>query len=166
MVKRNAKVVQTDLMFLNAYLNNTISKKELLDILNRLLAVGGTTLERVTFILEKLVREVKKGRLISTRLEEEDAKVLEEIAKEENVDKATLVRKWILSKITEHRLEKAAEKYRKGLISIEEAAKMANTTIWKFIEYIREKNIWPPFQSKEELEKELEQTKKLLKQDS
>jgi len=112
------------------------------------------------------VRKVKKSRLISTRLEEEDAKVLEEIAKEENVDKATLIRKWILSKITEHRLEKAAEKYRKGLISVEEAAKMANTTIWKFIEYIREKNIWPPFQSKEELEKELEQTKKLLKQDS
>jgi len=112
------------------------------------------------------VRKVKKSRLISTRLEEEDAKILEEIAKEENVDKATLIRKWILSKITEHRLEKAAEKYRKGLISIEEAAKMANTTIWKFIEYIREKNIWPPFQSKEELEQELEQTKKLLKQDS
>jgi len=109
---------------------------------------------------------VKKSRLISTRLEEEDAKVLEEIAKEENVDKATLIRKWILSKITEHRLEKAAEKYRKGLISIEEAAKMANTTIWKFIEYIRGKNIWPAFQSKEELEQELEQTKKLLKQDS
>ena len=105
---------------------------------NRLLAVGGTTPERVTFILEKLVREVKKGRLISTRLEE-DAKILEEIAKEENVNKATLIRKWILSKIAEHRLEKAAEKYRKGLISIEEAAKMANTTIWKFIEYIREK---------------------------
>ena len=104
-----------------------------------MLAVGGTTPERVTFILEKLVREVKKGRLISTRLEEEDAKVLEEIAKEENVDKATLIRKWILSKITEHRLEKAAEKYRKGLISIEEAAKIANTTIWKFIEYVREK---------------------------
>ncbi len=60
MVKRNAKVVQTDLMFLNAYLNNTISKKELLDILNRLLAVGGTTPERVTFILEKIGEEGEK----------------------------------------------------------------------------------------------------------
>ena len=60
MVKRNAQVVQTDLMFLNAYLNNTISKKELLDILNRLLAVGGTTPERVTFILEKIGEEGEK----------------------------------------------------------------------------------------------------------
>jgi len=107
---------------------------------------------------------MKKSRLISTRLEEKDAKILEEIAQEENIDKATLIRKWILSKITEHKLEKAAEKYQKGLISIEEGAKMANTTIWKFIEYIREKNIWPPIQTKEELEKELKETKKLLKQ--
>jgi len=106
---------------------------------------------------------MKKSRLISTRLEEEDAKVLEEIASEENVDKATLVRKWILSKIKEHKLEKAAEKYQKGLISAEEGAKMADTTIWKFIEYIREKNIWPPIQTKEELEKELKSSKELLK---
>ena len=58
-----------------------------------------------------------------------------------NVDRATLVRKWILSKIKEHKLEKAAEKYQKGLISVEEGAKVACTTIWKFIEYIREKGI-------------------------
>ncbi|MHA1580844.1 MAG: UPF0175 family protein [Candidatus Freyarchaeota archaeon] len=107
---------------------------------------------------------MKKSRLVSTRLGEEDAKILEEIAREENIDKATLIRKWILSQITVHRLEKAAEKYQKGLLSIEEGAKMANTTLWKFVEYIREKNIWPPIQTKEELEKELKETKKLLKQ--
>ncbi|MBS7250965.1 MAG: UPF0175 family protein [Candidatus Freyarchaeota archaeon] len=107
---------------------------------------------------------MKKSKLVSTRLEEKDAKILEEIAREENIDKATLIRKWILSKIMGHRLEKAAENYQKGLISVEEGAKMANTTIWKFIEYIREKNIWPPMQTKEELKKELEETKRLLKQ--
>lgn len=110
------------------------------------------------------MKKVKKSRLVSTRLGEEDAKILEEIAREENIDKATLIRKWILSKITGHKLEKAAEGYQKGLISIEEGAKMANTTLWKFIEYIREKNIWPPIQTKEELEKELKETKRLLKQ--
>ncbi|HDD45429.1 MAG TPA: hypothetical protein ENG63_11340 [Candidatus Desulfofervidus auxilii] len=52
-----------------------------------------------------------------------------------NVDRATLVRKWILSKIKEHKLEKAVER----LISVEEGAKVACTTIWKFIEYIHEK---------------------------
>ncbi len=110
------------------------------------------------------MKKMKKSRLVSTRLEEEEAKMLEEIAREENIDKATLIRKWILSSITEHRLGKAAEKYQRGLISIEEAAKMANASLWKFIEYIREKNIWPPTQTKEELEKELEETKKVLKQ--
>ncbi len=54
MFRRNAKVVQTDLMFLNAYFKKLISKRELLDALNRLLAVGGTTPERITFILEKI----------------------------------------------------------------------------------------------------------------
>jgi len=60
MFKRNAKVVQTDLMFLNAYFKKLISKRELLDALNRLLAVGGTTPERITFILEKIGEKNEK----------------------------------------------------------------------------------------------------------
>lgn len=52
MFKRNAKVIQTDLMFLDAYFKKLISKKELLDVLNRLLTAGGTTSERITFIIE------------------------------------------------------------------------------------------------------------------
>jgi len=60
MFKRNARVVQTDLMFLNAYLKNFISKKELLDVLNRLLTVGGTTPERIAFILEKIGEEYEE----------------------------------------------------------------------------------------------------------
>jgi predicted nucleic acid-binding protein len=51
MFKRNAKAIQTDMLFLNAYFSNIVSKKELLDALNRLLNVGGTTPERITFIL-------------------------------------------------------------------------------------------------------------------
>lgn len=86
---------------------------------------------------------MKKSRLISTRLEEEDAKILDEIAREENIDKATLIRKWILLKITGHKLEKAAEGYQKGLISIEEGAKMANTTLWKFRVHSRKKHMAP-----------------------
>ncbi|MHA1262206.1 MAG: hypothetical protein ACTSSA_08900 [Candidatus Freyarchaeota archaeon] len=54
MFKRNAKVVQTDLMFLDAYFKKFISKRELLDALNRLLTVGGTTPERITFMLERI----------------------------------------------------------------------------------------------------------------
>ncbi|MBS7270027.1 MAG: hypothetical protein KIH10_14480 [Candidatus Freyarchaeota archaeon] len=54
MFNRDAKVIQTDLMFLCAYLNKLISRKELLDALNRLLTVGGTTPERITFILENI----------------------------------------------------------------------------------------------------------------
>jgi len=42
----------------------------------------------------------KKSRLVSTRLGEEDAKILEEITREESIVKATLIRKWILSRIT------------------------------------------------------------------
>ncbi|MHA1580843.1 MAG: hypothetical protein ACTSUQ_14620 [Candidatus Freyarchaeota archaeon] len=54
MFKRNAKVVQTDLMLLDAYFKKFISKRELLDALNCLLTVGGTTPERITFMLERI----------------------------------------------------------------------------------------------------------------
>ena len=39
---------------------------------------------------------------------------------------------------------------------------MAQVSIWKFVEYIRANNIWPPLQSEEKLEKEWKQTKKFL----
>ena len=107
---------------------------------------------------------MKKSRLVSTRLEETHAKVLDEIAKDENIDKATLVRKWILEKLQEYRLKKAAERYRRGIASLEECAKMADVSIWRFLEYVREKKIWPPPQTEEELEQEFENTKEVLKE--
>ena len=53
-----------------------------------------------------------------------------------------------------NQVEKAAEKYREGKASIEEAEKQAEVSTWEMIEYINKKNIRPPAQNLEELKKE------------
>lgn len=107
---------------------------------------------------------MKKNKLISTRIEEEYIKEIEQIALEESIDKSSLIRKWIISKIKEYRMQKAAEKYRKGLVSLEEAAVFAKVSLWEILDYIRENNIWPPVESDEELEEEFKLSKKFLSQ--
>lgn len=98
------------------------------------------------------------SKAITTRIPEEDVDYLEKISKEEHLDRSALIRKMLMEDIKEYKLKKASEKYKKGKISVGEAAEEAKVSLWRMIEYLREENISPPAQSLEELEKEFEES--------
>ena len=98
------------------------------------------------------------GKAVSTRIPEEMAKKLDEIAEEKHLDRATLIRQMLAEDIEKSLIEKAAERYRKGEVSIEKAAEEAETSIWTMINHIERENITPPSKSTEELEKEYQNT--------
>ena len=100
------------------------------------------------------------GKAVSTRLPEQMAEKLDEIAKEEHLDRATLIRKMLAEDIEDAIKKKAAEKYRKGEISVEQAAEQAETNLWEMIDYLEKENIRPPAKSNEELENEYQETVK------
>ena len=54
MINHKALVVSTDMFFFNEFSKGHITKKELLNALDKLLKVGGTTPKRFAFILRKL----------------------------------------------------------------------------------------------------------------
>ena len=68
------------------------------------------------------------NKTISTTLDEKAAEKLERIAEKESLDRATLVRKFILQKLKEYEIKQMAELYQKGVVSLQEAASQPKVT--------------------------------------
>lgn len=106
------------------------------------------------------MKEVKlrMTKAVSTRISEETVEKLDQIAEEEHLDRASLLRKMLEEDIEEYLMIKAAESYSKGDKSIESAAKDAGVPVWEMVEYTQRNNITPPKQSVEEMEQEYSET--------
>ncbi len=89
--------------------------------------------------------------VISTRLNEEEIQELNDICESEHLDRSTLVRQFILRQLLEYRLKEAGEKYRKGLVSLAEAATLARASIYTMMEYTERENLHPPEPTREEI---------------
>ena len=104
--------------------------------------------------------------VVTMRLPEAVIKELEDIARAEYLDMITLIRKMLLEDIEEYLLKRSAERYREGRISIEEAAAIGKVSMWRMIEYLRDRNINPPPEVLAEMEEGLARTEKTLMCDS
>lgn len=100
--------------------------------------------------------------VVSTRLKKDEIKELNEISENERIDKSALIRKFLLNQIVVYRLKQMGEKYRKGLVSLAEAATLAKVSVYDMMEYIQREKIQPPALSKEEMEEELKNAQKIL----
>ncbi|MHA1689383.1 MAG: UPF0175 family protein [Promethearchaeota archaeon] len=100
--------------------------------------------------------------VISTRLDEKEIEELNKICEKEKVDRSALIRKFLLIQMKEYRMKNAAEKYRKGIISLAEAATMAKVSIYEMMEHLDRERIQSPSLTKEEMELELKKSEKLF----
>ena len=78
---------------------------------------------------------------ISTRIEEEKLKKIEELAKKMNLPRSALIRKFILDGFDEAILKENITLVHEGILSIEQAATQANVSIYRLIEQARIMNI-------------------------
>lgn len=102
--------------------------------------------------------------VISTRLDEKEIEKLNQISKKERIDRSSLIRKFLLTQIEEYKLKEVGENYRKGLVSLAEAAVLAKVSIYKMMEYVEREKIQAPPLSNSEMEEELEKSKKLYEE--
>lgn len=63
----------------------------------------------------------------------------------------------------EYRMKGAGEKYRKGLVSIAEAATLAEVSIYEMMDYIYGEKLQSPSLTKKEMEDELRNSEEILK---
>lgn len=70
-----------------------------------------------------------KTKFLGARIEPQLYSIIDKTAEEEHIDKTQAIKILVLAGWKELRLEKALEKYRKGLISIDKAAELAQLTV-------------------------------------
>ena len=70
---------------------------------------------------------------MNLRLDDDLIKEFEELAKEENLDRSSLVRKILLEGLQQERLNFAIQKYMLKEVSIERAAEIARISLHEFI---------------------------------
>lgn len=79
--------------------------------------------------------------VVSVRLPRDKVKLVERIAREERVDKSTILERAIESYTREWLLRKALDLYSSGRVTLSRAAEIAGITIWEMIDEIAKKRI-------------------------
>lgn len=92
--------------------------------------------------------------IVSARLPKDRVNQLEEIAREEKVDKTTIIDRAVEHYIQEWRLQKAIDSYMEGTSTLTRAAEIANITVWEMIDLLADKKIHSQYGVKE-LEEDL-----------
>ncbi len=100
--------------------------------------------------------------VVSTRLNEKEIEELNKISERESMDRSSLIRKFLLAQIQEYRLKESGEKYRKGLVSMAEAATLAKVSIYTMMDYVDREKIQSPSLSDSEMEEDFKRSKELF----
>nr|MDO8118986.1 ribbon-helix-helix protein, CopG family [Candidatus Sigynarchaeota archaeon] len=103
------------------------------------------------------------SRTVSTRLEDDELRRLDEITAREHIDRSSLIRKFVLEQIKRYDMKIAADFYRKGLMSLQEAASSAKVSIYEMMEHVQQERIRPPVQSSDEIEKDIAESGVIFK---
>ena len=82
-----------------------------------------------------------KTKLISARIPQEDAAIIDEVALEERTDRTTALKKILLLGAKRYKLERAVRCYQKGAASIGRAAEIAGMSIWEMQDELASRGI-------------------------
>ena len=85
--------------------------------------------------------EMKKQRMVGTRLPLELVRDLELIENLEQSDRSTTVRKLLDKAIRDWKREHYARLYGEGKVSLARAAREAGVSIWEMMDYVRQRKI-------------------------
>lgn len=92
--------------------------------------------------------------IVSVRLPRNKVKLVEKIAREEKVDKSTILERAIESYIREWLLKKALDLYSSGQVTLSRAAEIAGITIWEMMDELAKRRISAQYDV-EDLEEDL-----------
>lgn len=78
---------------------------------------------------------------VSTRISRDTEVLVEELMREERIDRSTALRKLLHMGIDEYRRQKALGALATGRVSFGEAAEIAGLTLWEFRDLVRERKV-------------------------
>ncbi len=81
------------------------------------------------------------GKTLTSRLPDDMAKMIEEIAEIERLDKSSVIRRLLDKGIIQWKEEFALKLYQDGDVSLGRAAEISSLNIWEFLDKLAEKKI-------------------------
>ncbi len=91
---------------------------------------------------------------ISTRIEEKILSEIDELSKEKQMDRASLLRNLIVEGLAIERKKKVLSMYKERKVSLAKAAEMLDVDLWKMIDLLKEEGMYIDY-SEEELREDL-----------
>ena len=91
---------------------------------------------------------------VTTRLDDTYVKKINELALRKGVDRSAILRSFLLSALKEHNIDEALERYQEGKITLWEAARACDLSLWEMVQEVQERHVHCSYEVKE-LEKDL-----------
>jgi len=82
---------------------------------------------------------------VTTRVEDELAKLIDEVAKQEGIDRSTVIRRFLLKATKDWLIEKSLEDYERGKITLWQAATRCGLSLWEIISEVEKREIHVPY---------------------
>jgi len=94
------------------------------------------------------------GVTVTTRVEEELARAIDEVAREEGMDRSTVIRRFLSRAVRDWLIEKSLAAYEEGKLTLWGAAERCGLSLWEMIEEARKREVRVPY-TLEELREDL-----------
>ncbi len=81
----------------------------------------------------------------TTRIEEELAGIIDEVSREEGIDRSTVIRRFLMKAVKEWLIEKGLEEYEQGKITLWQAAEKSCLSLWEMVLEAKKREIHVPY---------------------
>jgi len=85
------------------------------------------------------------GVTVTTRVEEELAKAIDEVAKEEGMDRSTVIRRFLSKAVRDWLIEKSLTAYEEGKLTLWQAAERCRLSLWEMVEEAKKREVHVPY---------------------
>ena len=82
---------------------------------------------------------------ITTRVEDELAETIDRIAKSEQMDRSTVIRRFLNKSVKNWLIEKSLKEYEAGKITLWQAGKRSGLSLWEMVDEVKLRSIRVPY---------------------
>lgn len=82
---------------------------------------------------------------ITTRVQEELAKMIDDIADREGMDRSTVIRRFLLEAVKDWLIERNMKEYEEGKITLWQAATRCGLSLWEMINEVKKREVRVPY---------------------
>jgi len=82
---------------------------------------------------------------VTTRVEEELARIIDSIAKREGMDRSTVIRRFLLKAVKDWLIDRSLDEYEEGKLTLWQAAEKCGLSLWEMVGEVKKRDIHVPY---------------------